>query len=443
MGITILAQTLLEFSRCRRLPYLNQQGEPPAPPPPLRFQLNAERQALVQAIAQEYPGEQVEAGSRSEAIAITKSLMAAEADLIYDGVLCITFDEITLISQPPLLMRQPEGGYLPVEVRTGKRLKPEYSLAVGTAGLALNQSRGFVILRDRRWQRVQARLPQVKALCKELVAVLAHADLPHVHMKRDRCQLCAWQPHCRHLIAESQPLLLLPGLAPRHLALLEDEGIHTLAELAAARSLPEPLNSRLIAQAQATLSNQAVVLRSFTVPSAPVELYFDIEAAPDCVYLLGVVVVKGDQREYVACLAETPTQEEQAWQNFLALVDRYPDAPIFHFHIFEVQTCRQLAQRYHTPRSKLKQLEARMVDLHAVVTQNITLPTEGYSLKAIARWLEFQWRDAGASGAQSLVWYAQWQATGDSEILATTLRYNEDDCLATYRLKDWLAKLEL
>ncbi len=186
------------------------------------------------------------------------------------------------------------------------------------------------------------------------------------------------------------------------------------------------------------------------MPSAPVELYFDIEAAPDCVYLLGVVVVEGTQCHYVSCLAETPEAEEQAWQAFLSLVGRYPEAPIYHFHLFEVQTCRKLAQRYQTPRAVLKQLETRMVDLHALVIQHLTLPIEGYSLKAIAKWLGFEWRNLEANGAQSLVWYAQWQSSrkgqplveGDHTLLETILIYNEDDCLATYRLKTWLAQLQ-
>ncbi len=449
VAITLTAQTLLEFSRCRRLPYLNAQGKPPGPPPPLRLQLNAERIALVEAIAQQYPGEWIEAESPEIAIAKTRALMAAEVDLIYNGCLSVTFGEITLISQPPLLMAQPTGGYLPVEIRIGQRLKPEYSLAVGAAGLALQQTRGFVILRDRRWQRVQLRLAQVKALCQELVAVLQAPELPDVAMKKDRCQLCAWQPHCRQLLAEHQPLLLLPGLSAKHLPLLEEAGIHTLAELAATQRLPESLNPRLVAQAQATLSNQAIVTQSFSLPTAPVELYFDIEAAPDCVYLFGVVVVEGDQRRYVACLAETPEAEGEAWQAFLTLIERYPEAPIYHFHLFEVQTCRKLAQRYQTPRAVLKQLETRMVDLHALVTQHLTLPTEGYSLKAIAKWLRFQWRHAEASGAQSLVWYAQWQSSRaglgpveDHRILSTILDYNEDDCRATHHLKAWLAQLQ-
>ena len=51
----------------------------------------------------------------------------------------------------------------------------------------------------------------------------------------------------------------------------------------------------------------------------------------------------------------------------------------------------------------------------------------------------FQWRDAGANGAQSICWYNDWLETGDRAHLEAILRYNEDDCRATYHVKQWLS----
>jgi uncharacterized protein len=78
------------------------------------------------------------------------------------------------------------------------------------------------------------------------------------------------------------------------------------------------------------------------------------------------------------------------------------------------------------------------VDLHDRVTQSVTLPVESYALKHIARWLGFDWRDSTANGAQSIYWYAQWLSTGDRTYLESILMYNEDDCRATYHVKEWL-----
>jgi uncharacterized protein len=53
--------------------------------------------------------------------------------------------------------------------------------------------------------------------------------------------------------------------------------------------------------------------------------------------------------------------------------------------------------------------------------------------------LGFEWRGNSANGAQCICWYNQWLETGDRAYLDTIVRYNEDDCRATYVAKAWLA----
>jgi len=83
---------------------------------------------------------------------------------------------------------------------------------------------------------------------------------------------------------------------------------------------------------------------------------------------------------------------------------------------------------------------ARLVDLHQVVTSQIQ--TAGPAgLKVVATAAGFAWRDGSPSGEASMAWYEE--AVSDDEVtsaLATRrlLEYNEDDCLATRALRDWL-----
>ena len=83
-------------------------------------------------------------------------------------------------------------------------------------------------------------------------------------------------------------------------------------------------------------------------------------------------------------------------------------------------------------------LLSRCIDLHRHVVHSVTLPVESYSLKSLAQWLGFQWRDVGAGGDQCVCWYDQWLKTGERHFLEMILRYNEDDCRATFHLKHWL-----
>jgi predicted RecB family nuclease len=187
--------------------------------------------------------------------------------------------------------------------------------------------------------------------------------------------------------------------------------------------------------------------QSVFLPIAPIELYFDIEAEPELNldYLHGVLVIDryNNTEKFHVFLAENVAEEELAWQQFLELVWTYPIAPIFHFCDYEIKTFKRLAKLYNTPAYLWKPVLKRFVDIHKQVTQKAIMPVESYALKPIARWLGFEWRDAKANGAQCVCWYDEWLKTGDRSILEAIVRYNEDDCRATYIVKDWLTNFLL
>ncbi|MEG4864305.1 MULTISPECIES: TM0106 family RecB-like putative nuclease [unclassified Microcoleus] len=199
----------------------------------------------------------------------------------------------------------------------------------------------------------------------------------------------------------------------------------------------------------------APILRSKPIPYsqsvflsvAPIELYFDIEAEPEMNldYLHGVLVVDryNKTEKFHGFLAESAAEEGAIWEQFLELMWAYPIAPIFHFCDYEVKTFKRLAKLYHTPAYLWKPVLKRFVDIHKQVTQQAIMPVESYALKPIARWLGFDWRDAKANGAQCVCWYDDWLKTGDRSILEAIVRYNEDDCRATYVVKDWLTNFLL
>ena len=120
---------------------------------------------------------------------------------------------------------------------------------------------------------------------------------------------------------------------------------------------------------------------------------------------------------------------------------QYPRAPSYHCCPYEAQTARKLTRHYGSlPPEELQRLINRFVDIHWCVTASVTLPVESYALKHIARWMGFEWRDSEANGAQSICWYNEWLTSGDRTYLDAILRYNEDDCRATYHVKQWLTE---
>jgi predicted RecB family nuclease len=404
--------------------------------------------------------------------------------------------QFTLLSCPDLLIKQPgksrfgDWTYIPTNIELGKRPKQEYQvLAAFHAELLkiLQQaepSTACLILRSKETsyhvdlKRWTVQMQRVLSQCVESL----EADVaPDIFISRQKCTLCHWHSECSDIARASNHLSLMPGVTPVRFAQLRAMNINTPEALANTNpanleNLPgfdSYIAPKLVVQAKSIVENRALLLPectrkaeeyiglnralSFTSISSlrqsqiavkdirvsyPIELYFDIEAQPDLNlnYLLGVLVVdKVAQIErFYSFIAEKPEDEGLVWQQFINLVNQYPEAPIYHFCVYEFDTVKRLAKQYHTPNNIVLPILSRFVDVYEELIQNVTLPIESYALKAIAKWLKFEWRDSEASGAKCIYWYDQWLKTGNYAMLSIIQRYNEDDCYATRCVKDWL-----
>lgn len=472
---------LFNFQRCARRAYLDLNEDPLHRDPPSDYLLKLRQDSIAHQRAvlgeaptyqPDYPRQDWQAGADA-----TLRLMQQGVERISRGVLIREEQEgVYLVSCPDLLIRQPghsEFGdwlYVPTDIRLGKRPKLDYQISAAFHAYVLADVQGvwpetsWLILRQRGAYAVDLvdLLPQMQELTARCIELLRSQHEPEVFIAHNRCDLCHWFSHCYGIATRDRHLSLLPGVTPSRYVHLQELQITTVEALSQAPPKHlEPLPGfgaqvahRLVRQATATLNNQALphgrwpeatldpLLTASELPTAPVELYFDIEAAPEqnLVYLHGVLVVNRPTQTstFHPLLAENPDDERAIWHQLLDLVWQYPSAPIYHFCPYEVQTVKRLAAYYDTPTERVEPLLHRFVDLHERVTRVAILPVESYALKPIARWVGFNWRDAEANGAQSIYWYAQWMATGDRTFLESILRYNEDDCRATHRVKDWL-----
>ncbi|MEY2979664.1 MAG: TM0106 family RecB-like putative nuclease [Prochlorotrichaceae cyanobacterium] len=419
-----------------------------------------------------------EADEYSRQVAIvqaTETLMQEGVEAIAHGYLTRRDPSgLTYLSSPDLLLKCPglsrfgDWCYIPVTIKLGRRIKLDYQLLAlfhafvladfqslwpPQTGLILRESPKHSPQQQPYWVSFRERLPSFQDSLQAFQRILLDRLEPEVFIARNRCSLCLWLNHCSEVAQASQHLSLLPGVTPKRYEVLKKLGIQTLETLV--NTPPhtlEPLTGfgpivtrELLQQAQSTL-HQTPLLHTppdYLLPLMdPVEFYFDIESQPDLnlIYLHGVLMVQGEHEQFYPFLAESPEAEQQAWTAFLELVMTYPQALIYHFCPYEVECIRRLGKQFHTPHSTIDRLVRRCVDLHAWVTQTVTLPVESYALKSIARWLGFQWRQEEVNGAQAICWYNQWIQTGDRTFLDQILIYNEDDCRATYQLKTWLAQ---
>jgi predicted RecB family nuclease len=123
-----------------------------------------------------------------------------------------------------------------------------------------------------------------------------------------------------------------------------------------------------------------------------------------------------------------------------------PSAIVYYYSKYERTVWRKLRQKYPGVCAEAG-IEAlfdptRSVDLYFDVVRSKTeWPTRDFSIKTLAKFLGFQWRDASPSGAASIEWFDRWAKSGDAEIKSRIIDYNEDDCRATRVLLDGIRGL--
>ena len=182
-------------------------------------------------------------------------------------------------------------------------------------------------------------------------------------------------------------------------------------------------------------------------PETHLEIHFDIEDDPtqDFVYLHGALLVeKGKEPEYIAFFADRRENEKLITEQLFAFFDKYPDTPIYHYGDYEKTTIKRLISKHKLDTHIYDRLfteNGTAIDLCSLIATHTDWPLTSYGLKAICKFLGFQWDANDAGGATSIVWINEY-LNGNMSMKEKILRYNEDDCRATYFLKNALIKMQ-
>ncbi len=282
------------------------------------------------------------------------------------------------------------------------------------------------------------------------------------------CPLCDWLPDCELRWARDDHLTLVAGLRRDQSVRLAESGVATLEQLAAAPPELRPpsmqprtfenLREQAGLQLHHRRSDEHVTqllepepLRGLELlpPPSPGDLFFDIEGDPfwepsrGLEYLWGIVDAG---RAFTALWAHDRAQEKRALEGFVDLVHarlcEHPDMHVYHYAAYEPSAVKRLMSEYGTREDEIDGLLRRevFVDLYKVVRQSLRSSHPSYSLKSIETFYTERRADLRAGG-DSIVLYEEWTESSDPEILRAIGDYNEEDCLSTLDLRDWLLGL--
>jgi predicted RecB family nuclease len=200
---------------------------------------------------------------------------------------------------------------------------------------------------------------------------------------------------------------------------------------------------------------KAYTRASIVFPNHDRELFFDIEVDPmrDICYLHGFIerLHRNNATErFVFTFADsaTPDAEKRAFADAWRYIQERQPCTIYYYSKYERTIYRALQEKYPEVCSAgdIEQLfdPAHAIDLYNDVVKKTTeWPTWDFSIKTLAKYLGFSWRDTHPSGAASIEWFHRWIESTDPVIQQRILDYNEDDCRATRVLRDALENLPI
>jgi predicted RecB family nuclease len=298
------------------------------------------------------------------------------------------------------------------------------------------------------WQiYLEARAEVSRTLSREAQTLPASASA---------CKLCVWRSSCLAELKARQDLTLLPELGRAKRIALADRfpTLHDLANANVERFVhgkktdfpgigPATLRKlKMRAELAIDKSPMPFLTQKFQWPVAPVELFFDIETDPmrDLCYLHGFVICEAANigvERFEGIFAQEPTaaSEREAFGAAMTIFRMYPAATVVHYSKYERTEYRKLQLKYPDI-ATAEEIEAlfaapRAIDLYFdVVKPGSEWPTMDFSIKSIAKFCGFSWRDQDPSGAASIQWFDQWVKTRDPALRQRLLEYNEDDCRA-------------
>jgi len=286
-----------------------------------------------------------------------------------------------------------------------------------------------------------------------------------------------WEEEAEKILRKKDHLSFVAGINLSQIKKLEQSGTSTLTALSTATNcpaeLPRPIFDKLKTQAQLQLTSKEKGTTQFQVIKYPTgesfglarlpqphpgDVFFDMEGYPllngGLEYLFGATYLEGGKPRFIDWWALNQDQEKLAFEGWIDWVTRrwkeHPGMHIYHYAAYEVTAMKKLMGKYMTREHEIDQLlrHGIFIDLYRVVKEGLVVGEESYSIKNLEGLYNFKRQGDVKKAADSVVQFATWMESpdGDSWRSSPTLKeirdYNEEDCVSTFELFNWLRKTQ-
>ena len=474
--MTITAQELYNFTKCKHRVYLDSNGDPAERGEvgsfvKLLWEMGLQTEKEFLETLGEKNVENLEGLSIEQAAVKTLELMQAGVPLIYQGAL----RHEDLSGRPDVLLKRDDAGsrfgefyYEPIDIKAGRgweerdgkktRFKEHYAFQILFYRKLLRELQGYlpttgrIINIDKEFEEFDPADFTIgfEAAFAEVRNLVCGQETSEPVLGSS-CGLCQWYLRCRKWAEDRQDPTLLFFVGKNKFQ-LKEKGFSTVRDIARMdiAAMLKPANKiprmgkatleRMKQRAEVVLSGRPLILPGYSFPRYSLEVYFDIEDDPtrDHTYLFGLVEVRdGDAGQYKYFLAEQPDGEEQTVRTFWDYLAKLEETVIYVYSHKERSSLKKLMEKYDLDPDVFDKYLGYEYDMYQdLVVKHSDWPTYSYGLKRIASLAGFSWRDEDPGGANSIAWYNDYlKDPSNQAILQRILDYNEDDCRSMITVK--------
>jgi len=498
MKFYITASDLFNFAKCPHRPFMDRHGDPTLkveihPLVKLLRESGVQYETkVIESLKEQHPDKKfIDIGLEqplSEALFLqTQQAMRDGADYIYQGVVISG----NFAGRPDLLVKtdgKSDFGnyhYVPMDIKLARvegtwddgkeKVNKDHLWQILFYGDILEKVQGvrpkggyiYKTKTRKLYVNLQNANDQYQNALQTIISYQSKESVDSTPALNADCKMCEWQPVCKIRIKEINDCTQVYWVGVAMQKGLHKIGIKTPEDLAAQdpeqlkaqvrdlksqgyfwKGMPENLIDKSIQRAKIFKSGKHVIHNKIDFPKHQFEIHYDLEDDPtqDFVYLHGLVLGEvGKEPVYHPLFAESMDEEKVITEQLFDFFKKYAGAPVYHYSPYEKTAMKRLISKYSSLDPSVFDLlfgeNGTAIDLFKVINNDTDWPLSSYSIKDICRYLGFQWDASDASGAASIVWMNDYM-NGQKDLKPKMLRYNQDDCMATYFLKHAIEKMQ-
>ena len=275
--------------------------------------------------------------------------------------------------------------------------------------------------------------------------------------------LSPWTAYCDKKAIEANDVSLVAGISSKTKNGFVENGYNTVEDLAGAdmakltkiKGVGKKTAIKYVTTAKALHTNKPIIINKEAIdfPDSKLEIFLDLEGidptmadenTPQIDYLIGILVRENSKEKYIPFTAKDTDHEKEMLLEFLEFVKKQSDYVIYHYHHYEKTHLTKMMEKYEIDGTAQNMIFEHMIDIHKVATSSVVFPTYGNGLKQIAPYLGFSWTHKDVNATESISIYLDFikNPEENKDRFQKVIDYNEDDCVATRVIKDWLVSVK-